>query len=117
MKCFLRCPLVSVAALATYLVVHVFAAVLHHHGADYRPERLPIAYNTEPQFQTSSQADKDHDEETCLLCSVLHLAQMPPAAVHLEAFTALTGEAFSATAIIRPHPLQTATYSRGPPLM
>jgi Protein of unknown function (DUF2946) len=116
MKFFLRCRLVSVAALATYLVVHVFAAVLHHHGADYRPGRLPIACCTQSQFQTSSEAENDHDEETCPLCSVLHLAQMLPTALRFEAITPLREEPLTANAIIRPHPLHAATYSRGPPV-
>jgi hypothetical protein len=117
MSSFLRCPLIGNTALAAYLAVHVFAGALHHHEAESRPERSPIAYNIEQQFLISSQADNDSDEETCLLCSVLHLAQILPTALHFEAITTPTGEALSATAIIRPHPLQTATHSRGPPLL
>jgi hypothetical protein len=117
MNSLLRCPLIGNTALAAYLAVHVFAGVLHHHEAECRPESLPIAFNTELQFQTSSQTENDSDEETCLLCSVLHLAQILPTALHVEAITALKGEVLSATAIIRPHPLQTASHSRGPPLM
>jgi hypothetical protein len=115
MKIFLRCPLVSVAALATYLVVHVFAGVLHHHGAE-DPGMSPTADNSALQFQTTSPHEND-EEESCLLCSVLHLAQISPTALHLEAATALSDEALPAIAIIRPHPLPTATKSRGPPLM
>src|SRR5262249_32854038 len=100
MKSFLHCPLVCVAALATYLVVHVFAAVFHHHEAESRPARLLTSYHARPHFQTASPADND-DEETCLLCSIFHLAQMPPAAVHLEWVTALHGEALGAPAILR----------------
>jgi Protein of unknown function (DUF2946) len=117
MKLFVRCPLVSVAALATYLVVHVLGGALHHHhGTENGSERLQTTSNADLQFQTAGAGDGD-DEETCLLCSVLHLAQILPTALHFEAITTLTGEALSATAIIRPHHLQTATHSRGPPLL
>jgi hypothetical protein len=116
MKSVLCGPLVCGAALATYLVVHVFAGGLHHHGTANRPARVPITDATELQLQTNS-PEEDQEEESCLLCSVLHLAQIPPTALQIEAITVLTGEAFSATAILRRHPLETATYSRGPPLM
>lgn len=117
MNPLLRCPLIGNTALAAYLAVHVFAGVLHHHEAQSRPERSPIALNTELCFLTSSQADNDGEEDACLLCSILHLAQIPPTALQLEAVAALSREAVSATALIRPHPLQTATHSRAPPLM
>jgi hypothetical protein len=114
MKVFLRCPLVSVAALATYLVVHVFAGVLHHHGAENQLGMLPTADTKALQLQKTSPHEND-EEESCLLCSVLHLAQISPTALHLEAVTALSDEGLPATALIRPHPLPTATNSRGPP--
>ena len=116
MKFFLRCPLVSATALAAYLVVHVVAGVLHHHGAETVPERSPTSCTKDLQFQTTS-AHEDDDEATCLLCSVLHLAQALPSVLQLAAVAPLSGERLSATAIIRPHPLQTATYTRGPPLI
>jgi len=114
MKFYLRYRLVSVAALATYLVVHVFAGGLHHHGAEDRPGTSVATYNTGPQFQAAGAAENE-EEETCLLCSVLHLAQIAPNAFHVEAVAALNREVFSAGAVIRPYPLETATYSRGPP--
>jgi hypothetical protein len=116
MNSFLRCPLVCVAALATYVVIHVFAGVLHHHGSANLPAPAPAADSTNLQFQTTHFLDND-EEESCLLCSVLHLAQLPPAVLHAEATTALNGEAFLALALIRPYPLETGTHSRGPPLM
>jgi hypothetical protein len=116
MNSFLRCRLVCTTALATYLVVHVFAGVLHHHGTTNLPAQMPAADTTCLQAQTTGSADND-EEESCLLCSVLHLAQIPPTVLHVEISTALSGEALPAIAIIRRHPLETATYSRGPPLM
>ncbi len=110
MKFVLRCPLVSLAALAAYLLVHVLAGALHHHGADSQ-----TACSTTPQYQTAEAGNSD-DEETCLLCAVLHLAQIAPTALHVEAVTTLDGNVLSA-AVIRPHPLETAIHSRGPPLM
>src|SRR5438270_9601727 len=100
MKCLLRCPLVAVAALATYLVVHVSAGVLHHHGAEHQTGRSSTASHADLRFQTSSPAENEDDEETCLLCSVLHLAQILPTALHVEAVTALNGEVLCAAAII-----------------
>jgi hypothetical protein len=114
MKAFRRSPLVSVAALATYLVVHVVAGVLHHHGPESLPERSPTSCIKDLHFQTTS-AHEDDEEETCLLCSVLHLAQILPSVFQVAAVAPLNGEGLSATAIIRPHPLHTATYTRGPP--
>src|SRR5262249_16778453 len=117
MNSLLRCPLIRNAALAAYLVVHVFAGVLHHHGAENRPGSFSAACNPELQFQTSSKAENDDENETCLLSSVLHLGKILPTVLHVEATTASRDETLSATAIIRPHPLQTATHSRGPPLI
>ena len=113
---FQRCPLVSVAALATYLVVHVFAGVLHHHGAENQRGKSRTPYSQHLQFQTTSPHEND-DEENCLLCRVLHLAQILSTAFQVEAVALLYCDRLSAAAIIRPHPLETATYSRGPPLI
>jgi hypothetical protein len=60
----------------------------------------------------------ENDEaESRFLSSVLHLAQVPPTVFQVEAITARDGEAYLATASIRPYPPETATHSRGPPLM
>jgi hypothetical protein len=115
MKSFLRCPLVCGAALAAYVAVHVFAGVLHHHGPDDLPARSPADM---PRLQLMALAPTEtQHEESCLLCSVLHLPQVPTIAIPVEIITALHGEARSATANLRRHPLETATYSRGPPLI
>ena len=116
MKFFPRCPLVSATALATYLVVHVVAGVLHHHGAESLTGRLPASSTKDLNYQTTS-AHEDDDEETCVLCSVLHLAQILPSVLQVAAVAPLNGERMSATAIIRPYPLQITTYTRGPPLI
>jgi hypothetical protein len=116
MKFFPRCPLVPATALAAYLVVHVVAGVLHHHGAESLPGRSPSSCTKDLHFQTTS-PHEDDEEETCLLCSVLHLAQILPYVLQVAAVAPLNGERLSAAAIIRPHPLQTATYTRGPPLI
>ena len=112
---FERCPLVSVAALASYLAVHIFAGVLHHHEAEIQPGRTPVACSKSWQFRATSSQEND-EEENCVLCSVLHLAQILPTALHVEAVTLLSGEDLSAAALIRPHPPETVTHTRGPPL-
>jgi hypothetical protein len=114
MRAFLRCPLVSVATLTVYLLVNVAGALHHHHGAEGQPGRSPIASDTGLRVPTCSPADDD-DEDDCPLCSVLHLAPILPTPCRVEAVTALTGKAFPAAAIARPHPLETATHSRAPP--
>ena len=116
MSYFQRCPLVSAAALASYLAVHIFAGVLHHHGTENQPGRSPPACNENLQLQTTSPHEND-EAENCVLCSVLHLAQILPTAFQVAAVAHLKGEELSAAAIIRPHPLETATYTRGPPLI
>jgi hypothetical protein len=114
---FLRRPWVSLVALTAYLGVHVLAAALHHHhGAEDRPGSSPAAHHTGFPPEATSPAATDADgEDTCLLCSVLHLARSLPTACSVEAVTALASEPFSAVPIIRPHPLETATHSRAPP--
>jgi hypothetical protein len=111
-----RSPVVSVAALAAYLVVHVIAGVLHHHVAESLPGKAATSCIKDLQFQTISAHENDEDE-TCLLCNVLHLAQILPTAFQIEAVALLSSEELSAAAIIRPHPLETATFTRGPPLI
>jgi hypothetical protein len=110
MKLVSRCPLVSFATLAAYLLVYVLAGAVHHHS-----EASALASGTTLQYQTTDAGD--NDEETCLLCAVLHLAQIAPTALEVEAVTTLDSNLLSATALIRPHPLETTTHSRGPPLM
>jgi hypothetical protein len=114
----LRHRLVAIAALTAYLVVNVGAGALHHHhhGAAARPGKVPTACGTDLRFQTAGQAGDADEEETCLLCSVLHLAQTPPGTAHAEVLIVPTGEAFSPAAIIRPHLLATPTRARSPPL-
>jgi hypothetical protein len=115
MKSFLRCPLVSLAGLLTYLVVNLGAAALHHHhGAAAPLAGASAAAQPDLQFQTTSPTDDD-DEEHCLLCSVLHLVQYPPSPLHAEGVILLSGEAFSATTLVRPFSLETATRARSPP--
>jgi hypothetical protein len=113
---FQRCPLVSIAALGSYLAVHIFAGVLHHHQPENQPGRSPIACNKNLQLQTTSPHEND-EVENCALCSVLHLAQILPTAFLVEAVTLINGEQLSAAAIIRPYPLASATYTRGPPII
>jgi hypothetical protein len=116
---FRRHRLVSLAALTAYMVVHIGAGSLHqhHHGAAMRPGKVPAACGTDLRFLTTGQASEEDEEETCLLCSVLHLAQTPPGKLHVEVLIVLTGEAFSAAAIIQPYPLEPPTHARAPPLV
>src|SRR5690348_15873569 len=116
MRYFERCPLISVAALASYLAVHIFAGVLHHHEVGNQPGTTQTASNEILQVRATSPQDND-GEDNCALCSVLHLAQMVPTAFQVEAVALLSGEQLSAAALIRPHPVETATHTRGPPLI
>jgi len=109
--------LATFAALTAYLVVNLGAGALHHHhGSAARPAEVPTARGPDLQFLAAGQADDD-EEETCLLCSVLHLAQASPSTVHGEALVAPTGEAFSAAALLEPHLLAAPAHARSPPLM
>jgi hypothetical protein len=109
--------LVSIAALTTYLVVNVGAGALHHHhGTAVGADEMPAAPCTGLLFQASDQADDGDEEETCLLCSVLHLAQTSPCKVHATVFLALSGASLSTAACIRPHLFQTPTRARSPPV-
>jgi hypothetical protein len=113
---FQRRPLVSIAALASYLAIHIFAGVLHHHEAENQLGRWPSACNQNLELRASS-SHECGEEESCVLCSVLHLAQILPTALHVEAVALLSGDQFSAAAIIRPHPRESAAHTRGPPLI
>jgi hypothetical protein len=117
MMIFLRHYLVSIAALAAYLVVNIGAGALHHHhdGTVGRPGMSLAACGSDVQFQTADQAGDDDDEETCLLCSSLHLAQTAPTKIHAELLIVPSGEAFSAAVIFQPHFLKAATHARSPP--
>src|SRR5437660_12411158 len=116
MMVFLRGPLVCIAVLATYLVVNVGAAALHHHpGAETRPGGLPVASDGSPQCQTCAATD-DEGEDHCQLCSVLHLARILPTPCHAEGSTILPEEVFPSPAAKPLDPLKTAPHARGPPL-
>jgi hypothetical protein len=117
MQCFLRCPLVSIAALTVYLLVNVVGGALHHHcGVESSPGALASGSATDLQFQTGSATDDD-DEEHCLICSVLQLARILPTPCYGETITVLIGEAFPTAAITLPHLLETATHPRAPPTL
>jgi hypothetical protein len=117
MMCVLRQRLVSIAALIAYLVVNVGAGALHHHhrAAAARPGTVPAACGTGLQFQTAGQPGDEDDEDACLLCSVLHLAQTVPGKLHVAVLIVPTGQAFSAAAIIQPLLLATPSRARSPP--
>jgi hypothetical protein len=118
MKSTLRCPLVPIAALTIYVAVHILAGGLHHHaGANDRSAVLPTACDAGVQVQSTSHADGHDDEESCPLCSVLHLAQTLPTVLDFEPCGGLNGKAFATWALIRPYPLATATHSRAPPIV
>jgi hypothetical protein len=114
---FLRHRLVSIVALTAYLVVNVGVGALHHHhhGAAPRPGTSSVTYGAELRFQTTGQAGEDDDEESCLLCSVLHLPQTLPGKVHVQVLIVPTGEAVAAAAVLQPHLLETPANARSPP--
>jgi hypothetical protein len=113
-----RNRLVSITALTAYLVVNTGAAALHHHHHEAAswPGNVPAAGGTDLHFQTAGQAGDGDEEETCPLCSVLHLAQTLPSKAHVDVRIALTGKALSVAAIIQPHRFATPTRARSPPL-
>jgi hypothetical protein len=112
-----RYRLVSVAALAVYVVVNIgAAAVHHHHGAAPLTDLRPIGARASDQLQRS-EASTDSDQEHCLLCSVLHLAQSLPGVLHVGTAAVIAEQLCSVAPSIRSHPLETTTYSRGPPLL
>jgi hypothetical protein len=118
MMAFPRQRLVSAAALTAYLVVNIGAGALHHHhqGTAVRPGMSPAACGTDHQFRAAGPAGDADDEETCLLCSVLHLAQTLPSKVHAGLLIVPTCEALPAPAIFLPPPLETPTHARSPPV-
>jgi hypothetical protein len=113
-----RHRLVSVTALTAYVVVNIGAGALHHHdhGSAEWPGVSSVACGTAHHFWAAGPAGNADDEETCLLCSVLHLAQTLPCKVHVGLLIAPTGEALSAAAVIQPHLLKAPTRARSPPL-
>jgi hypothetical protein len=114
-----RYRLVCVAALTAYLVVNVGVGALHHHQhpeAATRPGDSPAARDLDLRFQTPDpDDDDDDDEETCLLCSVLHLAQTAPGQVHVEVLIVPSGETLAAAAPLPPPLFETPTRARSPP--
>jgi hypothetical protein len=116
MRILPRRSLISLAALAAYLAVYVFAAALHHHGPESLPGKQPAASNVSGQFQESDQA-ASHEDSDCPLCSVLRLAQIPQIACDLTEAPAPAFNEPSSEALIRPYPLAPLTHSRAPPLL
>jgi hypothetical protein len=113
---FLRCPLGCLAALAVYVAVNVGAGALHHHHAPDRvAEGLPAVSDSGVQRQTCQSSDSESDEG-CLLCNVLHLAQVLPLACDVETSVVLTGKAFPTSAIKPLHHLESTAHARAPPV-
>jgi hypothetical protein len=117
MMSFLRHRLVALAALTAYLVVNLGGRALHHHhhGAALRPGTSPAATGPDLHFQPAGRVGDEDDEETCSLCSVLHLPQTLPGKVHVEVLVVPTGEALPVAALVHPHLLDTPTNARSPP--
>jgi hypothetical protein len=107
--------LAALTALTAYLVVNVGAGALHHHhGAAVRPGKA-TACGTGLLLQAAGQAGDEDDEDTCALCSVLHLAQAAPARLHVEVVIVLAGEAVPAAAISQAPLFATPSRARSPP--
>jgi hypothetical protein len=111
----LRQPRFSFAALAVYLAVNIGVGAVHHHGEVIHSAKKSPGDNSGLQLQSTS-TDNDGDDDTCLLCRVLHLARTLSLVIRVEGFTPLAGKPLVAVAIARPHFLETATHSRAPPL-
>jgi hypothetical protein len=118
MKRFLRDPLTTGSALIVYLTINVVVGALHHHVPDENTSGLATASISDPELFTPEPTEDDHDDddEGCVVCSVLHLAQKPPGMIHMDAGIILAGAAPATEPIIRTYPLQSATRSRAPPL-
>jgi hypothetical protein len=112
---WLRHPRFSFAALAIYLAVNIGVGAVHHHGEVIHSPKKSPGDNSGLQLQSTS-TDNDGDDDTCLLCRVLHLALTLSVIIRVEGFTPLVGETLLAVAIARPHFLETATHSRAPPM-
>jgi hypothetical protein len=115
MSRFLRRPLISAAALAAYLLIHVFAPALHHHDEAGSLQRLPIPSHTALQVQTSTGDVDECEEGGCLLCTVVHFAKPRPTIFHFAAATVFTGKAWCTPTSILPPPFATDAHARSPP--
>src|SRR5262249_14862860 len=116
MKLLARCPLVSVAALTTYLMVHVVAPATHHHHATetrcaWSPRTTANCYLVSGVLVD----DNDNDEDHCPVCGVLHMAQMAPTLFDPVVVISFSDELFSVAAPVRPFPIIASTPSRAPP--
>jgi hypothetical protein len=109
--------LTAIAALAAYLVVNLGAGALHHHhGTALGSEHASATPDTGPQFRSGDEDDDGDEEETCLLCSVLHLPQPLPCTTDAAVLIDLSGETLPAAPGLRPHLSPTPTRARAPPL-
>jgi hypothetical protein len=113
---WLRHPRFSFAALAVYLAVNIGVGAVHHHGEVIHSAKMSPGDNSGLRLQSTSCTDNDSDDDSCLLCRVLHLARTLSLVIRVEGFTPLAGETLLAVAIARPHVLETATHSRAPPM-
>jgi hypothetical protein len=116
MKLLARCPLISITALTVYVLVNMAGGALHHHHETVTRPADPLVSHTDLQLHTTDPADEDGDEDHCLLCSVLHLAQTVPEALHVEGIIAPAGKAVPLPPRLRPPPSERLTRARSPPL-
>lgn len=108
-----RCP--SLAALAVYLAINLCAGGLHHHPERPRSRARPAAANPALELPATSPAEDACDEDTCLLCRLLHVPQTLAVLVRVETGPIRAGKAIPAVALAGPHSLEKTTHSRAPP--
>jgi hypothetical protein len=116
MRAFLHHYLARLAALGIYVAVYVFAvAIHHHHNAEAWPNWLSSASGVSLLQASTPDDSDDEDEDHCLLCSVLHLAQILPTLLHADVMAPPAAEEFLAGAVAQPFPIRAITHSRAPP--
>jgi hypothetical protein len=114
MRPSLRCQLIPLIALALYSLVHVLGPALHRHEVKASQAGAHAALGVASVPADSSAYD---DDDACIFCGILHLAQVPPVIFETGPAACLSCAACLAFAIVRPNPIERTTHSRGPPAL
>jgi hypothetical protein len=106
----LRCPLVSLAALAVYLAASVAVRGVHHHAMAARP-----ATDSRYAALVPAAGPADDGDHPCPICEALFLAQAFPIDDPPRVTDTPTGDAVALVAVHRPHTPPRGVHSRAPP--
>src|SRR5437588_3122650 len=96
--------------LALYVGVYVVAVPLHHHGTG-AAGKVAVRDVDSRLRATDGTVSEEDDEHACLLCSVLHQAQIPIAIPDVENFVGPVGEESAATTLVQPRLVEKANRS------